>query len=314
MKAVFLDRKTFSNEVNLPAPNGITEWVVYDETPHDPKIIAERLKGAQIAITNKVPLGETVLSACPDLKFIQVTATGTNNIDQSACEKYGVKMKNVAGYSTKSVVEHTFMLMLSAMRGLLPYHQRVANGDYQAQAQFCLVDLPLLDLNGKTLVIVGSGNIGQGMKKVAEAFEMKVFFAERKGQKPRSSEYLPFEEAFAVADVISLHCPLTPDTQFLINEETLTYCQKKPLLINGARGPVVKSEAVVEALNRGLLSGFATDVFIQEPPPADEALLTLKNHPRVLFTPHNAWASVQAQEKLWAILSVQVSDFIQNQQ
>lgn len=311
MNAVFLDRNTFSPQLALPAPSGIRDWQVYQETAADEALIVQRLRDADIAITNKVVLNEAILSACPRLKLVHITATGMNNVDLEACKRLGIAVFNVAGYSTESVVEHSFMMILNALRGFKHYQNTAFDGSWQAAKRFCLVDLPLLDLHGKTLAIMGTGAIGQGMKKIAEAFGCRVLLSERRGQKPRSSAYTAFESALGEADIISLHCPLTPETHHLINEETLTLCRPEALIVNAARGPVVDSQAIVKALNAGKLWGYATDVTPVEPPAADEALLQLAAHPRVIITPHQAWASEAAQKKLWHILSQQISDFIQ---
>ena len=275
MKAVFLDRNTFSPSIDLPAPAGVTDWQVHDATPNDTATVVERLRGAQIAISNKVLLTRDIIAQSPDLKLVQVAATGVNNVDADACKDHGVRLANVAGYSTTSVAEHTFAAILAAMRGLVPYHQAVINGDWQRDGRFCLNELPIIDLAGKTLGIVGTGNIGKRVTEIARAFGMNVLWAERRGAAPRSPQYTPFDDVFARADIISLHCPLHD-----------------------------------AALNAGKLLGYVSDVFPDEPPPADEPLLTLREHPRVLFTPHNAWASVGAQQDLWRILSAQVSAFI----
>ena len=305
MKAVFLDRNTFSPTIELPAPTGVTDWQVHDATVNDTATVVSRLQGAQIAITNKVLMTREILAQLPDLRLIQVAATGINNIDAEACKTHGVKLYNVAGYSTTTVPEHTFAMMLAAMRGLLPYHQAVVDGSWQQDGRFCLNELPILDLRGKTLGIVG-------VTEIARVFGMNVLWAERRHATPRSPQYTPFDEVFAASDIISLHCPLNDASHHLLNAETLALCARTPLILNMARGPVADAAAVVEALNSGKILGYASDVFAEEPPPADDPLLSLRGHPRVIYTPHNAWASVGAQQELWRILMQQVSDFIQN--
>ena len=312
MKAVFLDRNTFSPTIELPAPAGVTDWQVFEATANDTATVVARLQGAQIAITNKVLMTHEILAQLPDLRLIQVAATGINNIDAEACKTHGVQLYNVAGYSTTTVPEHTFAMMLAAMRGLLPYHQAVVDGSWQQDGRFCLNELPILDLRGKTLGIVGIGNIGKRVTEIARVFGMNVLWAERRHATPRSSQYTPFDEVFVASDIISLHCPLNDASHHLLNAETLALCARTPLILNMARGPVADAAAVVEALNSGKILGYASDVFAEEPPPADDPLLSLRGHPRVIYTPHNAWASVGAQQELWRILMQQVSDFIQN--
>lgn len=308
MKAVILDRNTLSEQLELTVPQGVTEWVVYQSTT--PEQVLQHLQGAQIAITNKVKLRREHLQQLPSLKLIQLTATGTDNIDKEAAQELGIEVKNVVGYSTESVAEHFFMLLLAAMRGLKPYHIAVEKGDWQADGRFCLTEPSILDLHTRTLGIIGIGNIGKAITERAKAFGMRVLWAEHQGKAPRNADYTPFEEVLAQSDIISLNCPLTPVTHHLINTETIARMSRKPLLINVARGAVVDPQAIYDALQQGKLLGFATDVFEQEPPVDTDPLLKLATHPRVLLTPHVAWASEFALEKLWTKVKEQVEAFI----
>lgn len=310
MKAVFLDRATFVESLPLMAPEGVSEYVVFENTPNDNLLIIERCQDADIIITNKVMIDRAVIEQLPKLKLIQLTATGTNNVDKAACEEYGVVLYNVAGYSVNSVPEHTFMLMLSVMRAARYYHHQVTNGAWQSDGKFCLLDMPILDLAGRTLGIIGKGVIGQRVGQIANAFGMKVLYAEHQGRAPRDNSYTTFDEVLERSDVLSLHCPLNNETHHLINKHTLAKMQCCPLIINVARGAVVDSRAIVDGIHAGQILGYATDVFEKEPPADDESLLTLKDHPRVLLTPHNAWGSLQSQQRLWQILTEQVATFI----
>lgn len=314
MQAVFLDKGTFSDGVDLPAPTGISDYVIYDDTPKDNEVILARCKDADIIITNKVQIDADVISKLPNLKLIQLTATGMNNVDQEACVEHNVALYNVAGYAVKSVPEHTFMLMLTAMRAGIYYHQKVADGTWQANGNFCLLDIPLIDLEDKTLGIIGVGTIGKRVTEIARAFGMTVLWAEHQERTPRSDDYTAFDEVLARADVLSLHCPLNEQTQHLINADTLAKMTKQPLIVNVARGGVVDSQALTDAINNEQIIGYASDVFEQEPIVKDDPLLTLANHPRVIFSPHNAWGSKSAQETLWQMLSNQVADFIDSHQ
>ena len=314
MQAVFLDKGTFSDGVDLPAPTGISDYVTYDDTPKDNEVILARCKDADIIITNKVQIDADVISKLPNLKLIQLTATGMNNVDQEACVEHNVALYNVAGYAVKSVPEHTFMLMLTAMRAGIYYHQKVADGTLQANGNFCLLDIPLIDLENKTLGIIGVGTIGKRVTEIARAFGMTVLWAEHQGRAPRNNDYTAFDEVLARADVLSLHCPLNAQTQHLINKATLAKMTKQPLIVNVARGGVVDSQALTDAINNEQIIGYASDVFEQEPIVKDDPLLTLANHPRVIFSPHNAWGSKSAQETLWQMLSNQVADFIDDHQ
>ena len=310
MQAVFLDKGTFSEGIDLPAPTGISDYVTYNDTPKDTAVILERCKDADIIITNKVQINAEVISKLPKLKLIQLTATGMNNVDQDACNEHDVALFNVAGYAVKSVPEHTFMLMLNAMRAGIHYHQKVSDGTWQAKGDFCLLDIPLIDLEDKTLGIIGVGTIGKRVTEIARAFGMNVLWAEQQGRAPRNDNYTAFEDVLAQSDVLSLHCPLNAQTQHLINADTLAKMAKQPLIVNVARGGIVDSQALTNAINNEQIIGYASDVFEQEPIANNDPLLSLKNHPRVIFSPHNAWGSKSAQETLWQMLSKQVADFI----
>ena len=312
MKAVFLDRNTFSPAIELPAPSGVTEWVVHEATQGAEELRA-RVQDADIVLTNKVVLDGALIAALPNLKLVQVCATGINNVDAAACAARGIAVQNVAGYSTETVPEHAWMGILAAMRGLKHYHEAVQDGRWLADGRFTLNDLPVLDVAGKTLVIVGAGSLGQRVAAIAQAFGMSVLYAEHQGKAPRDARYARFEDALAQADVLALHCPLTEQTRHLVNAESLALMRKRPLLVNMARGAVVDGKAVAQAVEQGALLGYVCDVFAEEPPPADDPLLRIAGHPRVIYTPHNAWASEGAQRKLWAILSQQVSRFIKEQ-
>ena len=312
MQAVFLDKGTFSDNVDLPAPTGVTDYITYDDTPR--ALIIERCQNADIIITNKVQISAEVIANLPKLKLIQLTATGMNNVDQEACAAHNVTLYNVAGYAVKSVPEHTFMLMLNAMRAGLHYHNKVIDGTWVEDGNFCLLDIPLIDLEDKTLGIIGIGTIGKRVTDIARAFGMTVLWAEHQGRTPRNDDYTAFEDVLACADVISLHCPLNDATKHLINKDTLAKMTKKPLLINVARGGIVDSQALTDAIHSEQILGYGSDVFEQEPIAEDDPLLSLGEHPRVIFSPHNAWGSKSAQETLWQMLSKQVSDFINQAQ
>ena len=311
MKAVFLDRGTFLDTVDLPAPEGISDYVVYDTTPQDDDKILERCQDAEIIITNKVKINQKIIASLPKLKLIQLTATGKNNVDEEACKDNNVELYNVAGYAIKSVPEHTFMLMLNAMRAGLYYHKKVSDGTWQQDGNFCLLDIPLIDLEDKTLGIIGVGTIGKRVGEIAKTFGMQVLWAEHQGKAPRNSDYTAFDEVLERCDVLSLHCPLTDATKHLINADSIAKMNNHPLLVNVARGGIVDSQAVTDAINNEQILGYATDVFAEEPIAADDPLLTLADHPRVIFSPHNAWGSLAAQQTLWDILSKQVSEFIE---
>lgn len=313
MKAVFLDRATFSPNLDLTAPSKVSSYQVYDNTLQDDDLIVARCYDAQIIITNKVKFSATLIRRLPNLKLIQLTATGMNNVDQLACQDQQICLQNVAGYASKSVPEHTLMLILMAMRAGGSYHQRAIDGTWQQDGRFCLLDTPLLDLEGRTLGVIGVGTIGKKVSQLAKAFGMQVLWAERSGRMPRNDDYTDFDEVLAKSDIISLHCPLTDDNRHLINASTLQKMVRRPLLVNVARGDLVDGQAVANAVIQGQILGYASDVFAQEPFAVDDPLLAIAHHPRVVFTPHNAWGSLNAQSRLWEILCENVNRFIVTQ-
>lgn len=309
MKATFLDANTFS--IPLPKPSKLTQLNTHLSTTNDTATVVERCMDSEIIITNKVLITKEILAQLPNLRLIHITATGTNNVDLEECQRLGIVVKNVAGYSTVSVPEHTFMLMLTAMRAGIHYHKRVTNGEWQQDGKFCLVDTPIFDLAGRTLGIIGAGSLGKKVGQIATAFGMNVLYAERQGVSPRDENYTDFDTVLATSDVISLHCALTDDTHYLINQYTIAKMSKKPLIVNMARGAVVKTPDIVQALNSQAILGYASDVFESEPL-MDKDLLALKNHPRVFFTPHNAWGSQNAQARLWEIVCMQIDEFVES--
>ncbi|GED40963.1 glycerate dehydrogenase [Cobetia marina] len=270
-----------------------------------PEQVVERLEGAEIVLVNKVRLEAQHLEALPTLKLIAVMATGTNNIDMEAARAQGIRVMNVAAYGTASVAQHTWMLML-ALAGQLPgYQGDVASGEWQRSNTFCLMGRPTLQLAGKHLVIVGKGELGTAVGRLAEAFDMRVTFAARPGsestsQRPSLKHLLP------EADVISLHCPLTPETHHLIDEQALALLKPGALLINCARGGIIDEEAALAALKRGHLGGLAVDSLPEEPPREGHALLTALANGRtaseagwnLIVTPHNAWISREARQNI----------------
>lgn len=312
MKAVFLDRNTFSSKIELTPPEGVSKWQTFDATESNAETIFERAADAEIIITNKVKIGKNELANLSQLKLIQVTATGVDNIDINACKERNITVQNITNYTEGSVTEQTWGGIFAAMRGLKPYHQAVENGDWQKDGRFSLNELPIFDVAGKTLGIIGAGSIGKNSAAIGRAFGMKVLFAERKGRSPRNENFTEFESVLKQADILILQCPLTENTFHLIDDAEIKLMKKRPLLVNMARGAVINSLSVAKAIQEGRLLGLVCDVFAQEPPPANDPLLSIAHLPRVILTPHNAWASVQAQSRLWKILCENVSKFIAN--
>ena len=290
---VCIERASLGPGVSLRAPRFAHVWRDHDRTP--PADIVARLAGAEIAVVNKLPIGEDVLARSPDLRMIAVAATGTDNVDLVACRRRGIVVSNVRGYATTTVPEHTFALILALRRGVVGYAQSVQRGDWQKAAQFCYFDFPISDLRGSRLGIVGGGAIGASVASIGRAFGMDVVFSTQRGG-PERSHYIPFEAVIETADVLTLHCPLTPATRGMIDRHVLRRMKPGAILINTARGGLIVDEDLVEALRGNWIAGAAIDVTTPEPPPADHPFMSLADHPGFILTPHVAWASVQARQ------------------
>lgn len=296
LRIVQLESESVIAEMRRPA--FAHEWIDYPATA--PAQLVERLAGADIAITNKVAIDAAALAALPDLKMIAISATGTNNVDLDACRARGIAVSNIRGYAEHTVPEHVMALLLALSRNLIAWRETLQAGAWQRAAQFCLFDHPIRDLHGATLGLIGSGTLGNGVARLAEAFGMRVRRAERKHATAVRPGYTAFAEVLATADAISLHCPLTAETTGLIGEPELRAMKRSALLINTARGGIVDEAALVRALKEGWIAGAGFDVVTVEPPPAghpllDPALLAL---PNFLLTPHVAWSSRPAMQTL----------------
>lgn len=295
-RIVYLERESVIAEVRRPS--FAHEWVEYPMTKAAD--VVERLAGATIAIINKVPLPAAAIAALPDLKMVAVAATGTNIVDLEACKARGIVVSNIRGYAEHTVPEHVMALMLALSRNLFAWRQTVQAGRWQQSDQFCLFDHPIRDLHGATLGLVGSGSLGNGVARQAEAFGMRILRAEHKGAAAVRPGYTNFSEVLARADVLTLHCPLTPQTQGLIGEAELRAMKPSALLINTARGGIVDEAALIRALKEDWIGGAGFDVITAEPPPAGHPMLApeLLALPNFLLTPHVAWASRPAMQTL----------------
>ena len=283
---------------NMRRPVFPHDWIDYPIST--PGQVIERLQGATIAVINKLPLPAVAVDALKSLKMVAVSATGTNIVDLDACRQRGIVVSNIRGYADHTVPEHVFALLLALSRNLVAWRATVQAGRWQQSDQFCLFDHPIRDLHGATLGLIGSGSLGNGVARLAEAFGMRVLRAERKGAAALRPGYTTFDEILRRADVVSLHCPLTPETKGLIGEAELRAMQPTALLINTARGGLVDEAALIRALREGWIAGAGFDVITAEPPPAghpmlDPALLAL---PNFLLTPHVAWSSRPAMQAL----------------
>jgi glycerate dehydrogenase len=296
-KIVFLDRDSLIATVRPPAFEH--EWQDYLATAPDQ--VVERLRGATIAITNKVPLRLDAIAQLPDLKLVAVAATGTDNVDLAACRERGIAVCNIRDYSLVSVPEHCFALMLAVRRNLLAYAADVAAGRWQESTRFCLLDHPIGDLAGSRLGIVGYGALGRRVAQIGRAFGMEIVVTSRSPAFDRKAAWnpiqLPLAGLLATSDVISLHLPLTDQTRHMIGARELASMKKSAILINTARGGLVDEAALAEALKNGVIAGAGFDVLSKEPPLPDNPLLNL-NLPNFVLTPHVAWASAGAMQTL----------------
>lgn len=292
MNIIFLDSSSLPSPLERPAV--ASNWYAYPATTSDDVVTA--LAGAQVAVTNKVKITRAALGQLPELKFICVAATGYDCIDLAACRDMGVTVSNVPAYSAVSVAESVIGSIFVLRRQLLAYRQ-AASVQWPSSPHFCVHDKPVLDVEGATLGIFGRGDIGSRVARLATALGMKVLFAEHRGATTIRAGYHAFERVLEQADILTLHCPLTPQTHHLIGEPEIARIKVGAMLINTARGPLVDESAVLKGLQGGGLGGAALDVFEVEPPPANHPLLHL-NHPNLLITPHVGWASRSSVERL----------------
>jgi glycerate dehydrogenase len=292
-KIVFLDRDSLIADIRPPA----FEHVWQDHGATAPHELVERLRGASIAVTNKVPLRAAEIAQLPELKLVAVAATGTDNVDLDACRERGIAVCNIRNYSVVSVPEHCFALMLAVRRNLLAYSADVAAGRWQQSTRFCLLDHPIGDLAGSRLGIVGYGALGRRVAQIGRAFGMEIAVSARSPVDDADVRQLPLPELLATSDVISLHLPLTEQTRHMIGAAELASMKKSAILINTARGGLVDEAALAEALKNGVIAGAGFDVLSKEPPAPDNPLLNL-NLPNFVLTPHVAWASGGAMQLL----------------
>jgi glycerate dehydrogenase len=290
---VFLDRDSLIADIRPPA--FAHRWRDYPAT--SPDEVVERLRGATIAITNKVPLRADAIAQLPDLKMIAVAATGTDNVDLAACRERGIVVANIRNYSLVSVPEHCFALLLAVRRNLRAYAADVEAGRWERSTRFCLLDHPIGDLAGSRLGIVGYGALGRRVAQIGRAFGMDIAVTSRSPVADTDVTPLPLDELLATADVVSLHLPLTDQTRNLVGARELASMKKNAILINTARGGLVDEAALAQALTDGTIAGAGFDVLSKEPPVPDNPLLRLRL-PNFVLTPHVAWASGGAMQTL----------------
>jgi len=310
-KIVFLDRETIGPGVILNRPQTDHEWVEYQATAEAQ--VLERAKDADVIITNKVPIGETTLAGLPNLKMIAIAATGYDVVDVAACSNRGIIVSNVRGYAINTVPEHAFALIFALQRNIVGYRQDVIDGAWQKSGQFCFFTHPIRDLSGARLGILGEGVIGQSVARIGRALGMEVVFASHKGVEGLGPLYTPWDEVMETSDVLTLHAPLMPATRNMISTPEFEAMKRKPIIINTSRGGLVDEAAMVDALDRGLISGIGFDVLTSEPPQPDNPILQILDRPNVIVTPHVAWASTEARQTLWNQVAHHIDNFLTGQ-
>ncbi len=310
-KAVFLDLATVHcGDVELSSlESAFPIWQFHSATSSAETL--KRIQGAELVVSNKVLLDRALLEQMPNLKLICIAATGTNNVDLEAARELGIAVTHVAGYSTPSVVQQVFGLILGLTNRLYEYRTLVADGAWPRSEMFCLLDYPFRELNGKLLGIVGYGALGKSVARVAEAFGMEVILAQRPGG-PVQEGRVPLDELLRRSDIVSLHCPLTEQTRNLIGERELGLMKSDALLINTARGGIVDEEALAMALRKGKIGGAGVDVLAQEPPVEGNPLLGL-DLPNLMVTPHIAWASRESRQRLIDEIAANISAFLKGE-
>lgn len=313
-KIVFLDAATYG-DVSLARFTALWDCTIHQTTKANQT--AQRLAGQGIAVTNKVEIDEPILNSpeARDLKLIAVAATGTDIIDRLAAAKHGVRVCNVPGYATESVAQFTMALILELSTRVGKYSDAVKRGEWEKSPVFALLSYPSVELTGKKLGIVGYGNIGRRVAEIARAFGMEILIAARpSGSAVVIKDRIPIDDLLRQADVVSLHCPLTPETKNLINRSSLSLMKPAACLINTARGALIDETALVDALHNNSIGAAALDVVTAEPPPLDHPIIrAAKTLDNLLVTPHTAWSAREARERLLDEVKVNIAAFLRGE-
>lgn len=312
-RIVFLDAATYG-DVSLQRFADLWECTIHQVTrPHE---TIQRLAGHSVTVTNKVVLDRAALSSpeAKDLKLIAVAATGTDIIDREEAAKRGIKVCNVPGYATQSVAQFTMALILELATRAARYGDAVKAGEWQKSPVFSLLTYPTVEISGKKLGIVGYGNIGRSVAEMARGFGMGIMIAARPGvDGPTPTDRVPLKQLLREGDVVSLHCPLTPETRNLINQQSLSLMKPSAFLINTARGALIDEVALIEALRERRIAAAGLDVISKEPPPADHPIiLAAKELDNLIVTPHTAWSAREARERLLQEVEENIAAFLQD--
>ncbi|MGF6876951.1 D-2-hydroxyacid dehydrogenase [Paraburkholderia sp. MM5477-R1] len=308
-RVVFLDKATIPTSTKLKELTFPHTLELHEKT--NQAEVAERIRDADIVITNKVKLGGEAIAQAKNLKLIAIAATGSDNVDLPACNERGITVCNIRNYARNTVPEHTFALIFALRRSIAPYRSAVQAGRWQESGQFCFFDYPISDLAGSTLGIIGDGVLGKATAEIGKALGMTILFSAFKGRSDMGALYAEFEQVLAESDVITLHCPLVDGTRNLIGDAEFAQMKRRPLLINTARGGLVDESALVRAMKSGQISGAGFDVVTQEPLSDDNPLTEILSHPGFILTPHIAWASKEAIHSLADQLMDNVNAYVQ---
>lgn len=312
MNIVVLDRDTVGVDVDFSGIEKYGEATVYGRTDYEQ--IPQRIADADIVITNKCRMSKETLEQAKSLKLICLTATGTNNVDKAYTNERGIAVANVAGYSTDSVVQHTFAMLFYIWEKLSYYDSYVKSGAYTKSPDFCHMDQKFFELAGKTYGIVGLGAIGRGVAKIAKAFGCRVIYYSTSGKNDNSDyEQVSFEELLAQSDIVSVHAPLNPRTEGLMNMEAFKKMKSSAVLLNAGRGPIVVEEDLVQALEEGMIAGAALDVISVEPMLPENPLMKIKDSKKLLVTPHIAWATVEARQRVVDEVCLNIEAFLRGE-
>jgi len=307
MNIVVLDGYTLNpGDLSWEGLEALGTVTVYDRTPAES--IVERAKGARVVLTNKTPLRAEVLRQLPELQYIGVLATGYDVVDTAEAAKLGITVTNVPAYSTASVAQLVFALLLELCQQAGLHNEAVRRGEWAGCPDFSFWKTPLVELAGKTLGVVGIGGIGEKVAEIGQAFGMNVIATNRSGKHPalEGVQLVSIRELFQEADVVTLHCPLTPETEGLIQKATLAQMKKTAFLINTGRGKLIRESDLADALNEGVIAGAGLDVLSTEPPAANNPLLSARN---CIITPHVGWASFEARGRLMDVAVSNVAAF-----
>lgn len=313
MKAVFLDFATMgADDLDAsPLTDLLPDLKFFDVTPEE--LTAERIKDAEFVFTNKIRFNEETLGGAKSLRFIGLTATGTDNVDLSGADKYGIAVCNIRAYCTQSVVEHVFGVLLNFSHNISRFAELVRKGKWQESEEFCMLKYPIRELSGMTLGIVGHGVLGRSVEKTAREFGMTVLIARRPGISAKHDDgRTDFHEMLGCADIITLHCPLSDDTKNLFSEEEFRLMKPDAILINTARGGLIDSAALAAALGSGEIGAAAVDVLPNEPPVDGDPLLDYDG-PNLIVTPHVAWATKEARQNAIDELAANVEAFLKGE-